>query len=200
MTSFSRMRISVAVNGSSSSMESVLNVGLYLEKMGFYSQCHIKTRLYSLIYIAATYIHHAGMLFTLHRYHNHIIVLICIVFTLSMLIYIQPRSRIHVVVTRSSYATLYLSEWPWHTTPGHIISYTNLPLSICCEYSKEPSLCGCSLEHPEHMHTPLPYQKKNPPQDYNNSSFKTHTPSLDNPSHFGYKRYPLWRVLLDRKL
>ena len=42
MTSFSRMRISVAVNGSSSSMESVLNVGLYFEKMGFYSQCHIK--------------------------------------------------------------------------------------------------------------------------------------------------------------
>ena len=51
MTSFSRMRISVAVNGSSSSMESVLNVGLYFEKMGFYSQCHIKTCLYSLIYI-----------------------------------------------------------------------------------------------------------------------------------------------------
>ena len=43
MTSFSRMRISVAVNGSSSSMESVLNVGLYFEKMGFYSQSHIKT-------------------------------------------------------------------------------------------------------------------------------------------------------------
>ena len=36
MTSFSRMRISVAVNGSSSSIESVLNVGLYFEKMGFY--------------------------------------------------------------------------------------------------------------------------------------------------------------------
>ena len=47
MTSFSRMRISVAVNGSSSSMESVLNVGLYFEKIGFYSQCHIKTCLYS---------------------------------------------------------------------------------------------------------------------------------------------------------
>ena len=31
--------------------------------------------------------------------------------TLSKLIYIQPRSRIHVMVTRSSYATLYLSEW-----------------------------------------------------------------------------------------
>ena len=74
MTSFSRMRISVAVNGSSSSMESVLNVGLYFEKMGFYSQCHIKvskvakirnrynqvphltqdTCLYSLIYIQNT--------------------------------------------------------------------------------------------------------------------------------------------------
>ena len=50
MTSFSRMRISVAVNGSSSSMESVLKVGLYFEKMGFYSQCHINTCLYSLIY------------------------------------------------------------------------------------------------------------------------------------------------------
>ena len=34
VTSFSRMRISVAVNCSSSSMESVLNVGLYFEKMG----------------------------------------------------------------------------------------------------------------------------------------------------------------------
>ena len=54
MTSFSRMRISVAVNGSSSSMESVLNVSLYFEKMGFYSQCHIKTCLYSLIYIQNT--------------------------------------------------------------------------------------------------------------------------------------------------
>ena len=81
MTSFSRMRISVAVNGSSTSiggfrnsqsdvifahahirgrqrfvqpMESVLNVGLYFEKMGFYSQCHIKTCLYSLIYIQNT--------------------------------------------------------------------------------------------------------------------------------------------------
>ena len=54
MMSFSRMRISVAVNGSSSSMESVLNVGLYFEKMGFYSQCHIKTCLYSLIYIQNT--------------------------------------------------------------------------------------------------------------------------------------------------
>ena len=54
MTSFSRMRISVAVNGSSSTMESVLNVGLYFEKMGFYSQCHIKTCLYSLIYIQNT--------------------------------------------------------------------------------------------------------------------------------------------------
>ena len=43
MTSFSRMRISVAVNVSSSSMESVLNVGLYFDKMGFHSQCHIKT-------------------------------------------------------------------------------------------------------------------------------------------------------------
>ena len=37
-----------------SSMESVLNVGLYLEKMGFYSQCHIKTCLYSSIYIQNT--------------------------------------------------------------------------------------------------------------------------------------------------
>ena len=46
MTSFSRMCISVAVNGSSSSMESVLNVGLYFEKMGFYSQCHINTCFY----------------------------------------------------------------------------------------------------------------------------------------------------------
>ena len=54
MTSLSRMRISVAVNGSSSSMESVLNVGLYFEKMGFYSQCHIKTCLYYLIYIQKT--------------------------------------------------------------------------------------------------------------------------------------------------
>ena len=45
------MRISMAVNGSSSSMESVLNVGLYFKKMGFNSQCHIKTCLYSLIYI-----------------------------------------------------------------------------------------------------------------------------------------------------
>ena len=35
VTSFSRMRISVAVNGSSSSMESVLKVGFYFEKMGF---------------------------------------------------------------------------------------------------------------------------------------------------------------------
>ena len=102
------------------------------------------------------------MLFTSHRYHNHIIVLICIVFILSMLIYIQPRSRIHVMVTRSSYATLYLSEWPGHTTPGHIISYTNLPLSICCEYSKEPSLCDCSLEYPEYMHTPLSYHCHRP--------------------------------------
>ena len=34
MTSFSRMRISVAVNGSASSMESVSNVGLYFEKNG----------------------------------------------------------------------------------------------------------------------------------------------------------------------
>ena len=81
---------------------------------------------------------------------------------MSMLIYIHPRSRIHVMVSRSSYATLYLSEWPWHTTPGPIISYTNLLLSICCEYSKEPSLCDCSLEHPEHMHTPLSYQKTTP--------------------------------------
>ena len=47
MTSFSRMRISVAVNGSSISMESVLNVGLYFEKMGFYSQCHIINHLFS---------------------------------------------------------------------------------------------------------------------------------------------------------
>ena len=54
MTSFSRMRLSVAVNGSSSSMESVLNVGLYFEKMGFYRQCHIKTFLHSLIYIQNT--------------------------------------------------------------------------------------------------------------------------------------------------
>ena len=35
VTSFSRMCISVAVNGSSSSMESVLNVGLYFDKNGF---------------------------------------------------------------------------------------------------------------------------------------------------------------------
>ena len=34
MTSFSRMRISVAVNGTANSMESVLNVGLYFEKNG----------------------------------------------------------------------------------------------------------------------------------------------------------------------
>ena len=34
MTSFSRMRISVAVSGTASSMESVLNVGLYFEKNG----------------------------------------------------------------------------------------------------------------------------------------------------------------------
>ena len=54
MTSFSRMRISVAVNGSSSSMESVFNVGLYFEKMGFNSKCHIKTCLNSLIYIQNT--------------------------------------------------------------------------------------------------------------------------------------------------
>ena len=54
VTSFSRMRISVAVNGSSSSKEYVLNVGLYFEKMGFYSQCHIKTCLYSLVYIQNT--------------------------------------------------------------------------------------------------------------------------------------------------
>ena len=54
MTSFPRMRIPVAVNGSSSSMESVLNVGLYFEKMGFYSQCYINTCLYSLIYIQNT--------------------------------------------------------------------------------------------------------------------------------------------------
>ena len=54
MTSFSRMRISVAVNGRASSMKSVLNVGLYFEKMGFYSQCHIKTCLYSLIYAQNT--------------------------------------------------------------------------------------------------------------------------------------------------
>ena len=51
MTIFSRIRISVAVNGTASSMESVLNVGLYFEKKGFYSQFHIKTCLYSLIYI-----------------------------------------------------------------------------------------------------------------------------------------------------
>ena len=34
MTSFSRMRISVDVNGLASTMESVLNVGLYFEKNG----------------------------------------------------------------------------------------------------------------------------------------------------------------------
>ena len=34
MASFSRMRISVDVKGSASSMESVLNVGLYFEKNG----------------------------------------------------------------------------------------------------------------------------------------------------------------------
>ena len=34
MTSVSRMRISVAVNGMANSMESVLNVGLYFEKNG----------------------------------------------------------------------------------------------------------------------------------------------------------------------
>ena len=34
MTSFSRMGISVAVNGTANSMESVLNVGLYFEKNG----------------------------------------------------------------------------------------------------------------------------------------------------------------------
>ena len=37
MTSFSRMRKSVAVNGRASSMESVLNVGLYIEKMNLIS-------------------------------------------------------------------------------------------------------------------------------------------------------------------
>ena len=35
MTSFSRKRIYVAVNGTANSMDSVLNVGLYFEKMGF---------------------------------------------------------------------------------------------------------------------------------------------------------------------
>ena len=54
MTSFSRMRISVAVNAKASRIESVLNVGLYFEKMGFYSQCHFKTCLFSLIYIQNT--------------------------------------------------------------------------------------------------------------------------------------------------
>ena len=34
MASFSRMRISVAANGTTNSMESVLNVGLYFEKNG----------------------------------------------------------------------------------------------------------------------------------------------------------------------
>ena len=34
MTSFSRMPISVAVNDTANSMESVLNVGLYFEKNG----------------------------------------------------------------------------------------------------------------------------------------------------------------------
>ena len=34
MTSFSRMRISVAVDGTANSMESVVNVGLYFEKNG----------------------------------------------------------------------------------------------------------------------------------------------------------------------
>ena len=48
MTPFSRMRISVAVNGTANSIEPVLNVGLYFEKNGLYSQCHINTCLYSL--------------------------------------------------------------------------------------------------------------------------------------------------------
>ena len=43
MTPFSRMRLSVAVNAQASRIESVLNVGLYFEKMGFYSQCHVET-------------------------------------------------------------------------------------------------------------------------------------------------------------
>ena len=34
MTLFSRMRITVAVNGTANSMDSVLNVGLYFEKNG----------------------------------------------------------------------------------------------------------------------------------------------------------------------
>ena len=54
MTSFPGMRISMAVNGTANSMESVLNMGLYFEKMGFYSQCHSNTCLYSLIYIQYT--------------------------------------------------------------------------------------------------------------------------------------------------
>ena len=37
MTSFSHMRISLVVNGTASSMESVLNVGVYFEKNGLLS-------------------------------------------------------------------------------------------------------------------------------------------------------------------
>ena len=122
------------------------------------------------------------MLFTVHKHHTRITVLICIVYTMSMLIYIQPWSRIHVMVTQTSNATLYLSEWPGHTTPSHIISYTNLPESICCEYSKEPSRCDCSLEHPEHTHTLLSYQKA-APRTIIILLFKT-MPPLDNPPHF----------------
>ena len=55
VTSFSRMLISVAVNGTASSMDTVLNVGLYFEKMGFYSQCHISTLV--CIHNKSSYIH-----------------------------------------------------------------------------------------------------------------------------------------------
>ena len=88
--------------------------------------------------------------------------LISIRFTLSMHILIQPRKRIHVMVTRSSNATLYLSQWPGHTTSSRIIQYTNHPLSICCEYSKEPSRWDCSLEHPKHTPMSMSNQTANP--------------------------------------
>ena len=54
MTLFSHMRISMDVNNTASSMESVLNVGLYFEKMASYSQCHVKTCLYLYLYLPDT--------------------------------------------------------------------------------------------------------------------------------------------------
>ena len=40
------MRISLAVNGTGQLYGICVKCGLYLEKMGFYSQCHIKTCLF----------------------------------------------------------------------------------------------------------------------------------------------------------